>query len=431
MDAYKEVFGSDERLYDALTAAANESRTGQHFAVWDLERALRGPWDPIARPELTAITEHLARPDVAAALARLTAPVNAAAEALAKHGWPRERLGWNGWDAGDGADGPGGGFPVPFPLFRWGFGATDDALDIAFLALTVRARVRHAAGGDVTAAWDDLRAALRLQHLAYGLGHRMNQGYLDDATFQFARVAAELAYMAQEHDLPPDLANDMLRVLTNELGLSVGRRALERAGLESGPRPWLDEFFTDDGRGRGWLVVSHARPRWQVDYDAQPRTRSVLWNLTSPAFVDRATARAELERLVALITTLDDADWRGVDGRVCIERLAPLLEYVPTGFELNRIHESVHEVAARRVAALSVALAAYRAKHGEYPETLAALVPELLPAVPHDPYAGAPYEYRRTRDGTPELVGRPAPSGEAQPMTLVRPSLDAQSEFGR
>ena len=37
---------------------------------------------------------------------------------------------------------------------------------------------------------------------------------------------------------------------------------------------------------------------------------------------------------------------------------------------------------------------AYRLDHGEYPDSLAALVPDYLPFVPIDPYSGEPFEYR-------------------------------------
>ncbi|MDA0659573.1 MAG: hypothetical protein O3C60_12110 [Planctomycetota bacterium] len=44
-------------------------------------------------------------------------------------------------------------------------------------------------------------------------------------------------------------------------------------------------------------------------------------------------------------------------------------------------------------------LALYRAKHGIYPETLAQLVPSLLPTIPIDPYSEQPLVYERRNDG--------------------------------
>jgi hypothetical protein len=46
-----------------------------------------------------------------------------------------------------------------------------------------------------------------------------------------------------------------------------------------------------------------------------------------------------------------------------------------------------------------LALIAYRADHGEYPDELAELIPDYLPFVPVDPYSGHEFEYRP--DGLP------------------------------
>jgi len=48
---------------------------------------------------------------------------------------------------------------------------------------------------------------------------------------------------------------------------------------------------------------------------------------------------------------------------------------------------------------VALALAAWHADHDSYPETLEALVPTSLAAVPDDPFAAAPLRYELTRDG--------------------------------
>ncbi|VTR97651.1 hypothetical protein [Tuwongella immobilis] len=48
---------------------------------------------------------------------------------------------------------------------------------------------------------------------------------------------------------------------------------------------------------------------------------------------------------------------------------------------------------------LALALAIYRAEHGSYPDSLAAMVPTILPRVPSDRFTGAPLKYQRTRWG--------------------------------
>ncbi|MBL8849835.1 MAG: hypothetical protein JNG89_09130 [Planctomycetaceae bacterium] len=56
-------------------------------------------------------------------------------------------------------------------------------------------------------------------------------------------------------------------------------------------------------------------------------------------------------------------------------------------------------LARDRVLQVGFALAAYRREHGTLPESLAILVPDLLPEMPLDPWTGQPLTYVRTGDG--------------------------------
>jgi hypothetical protein len=90
---------------------------------------------------------------------------------------------------------------------------------------------------------------------------------------------------------------------------------------------------------------------------------------------------------------------------------------------INKCVERAWEGDARRtLARTALALAAFKAKTGAYPDKLDALVPAYLPAVPLDPFSGRPL--RLKRDGTgvviysigPDLTddgGRPSESGAA------------------
>jgi hypothetical protein len=64
------------------------------------------------------------------------------------------------------------------------------------------------------------------------------------------------------------------------------------------------------------------------------------------------------------------------------------------GTEANR-----RGVGNLRCAAVAVALERYRRDHGAWPDTLDALVPKYLAAVPKDPMDGLPLRYRRRTDG--------------------------------
>jgi hypothetical protein len=48
---------------------------------------------------------------------------------------------------------------------------------------------------------------------------------------------------------------------------------------------------------------------------------------------------------------------------------------------------------------LAAALAVYRAEHGQYPDTLDELTPEIVPQLPLDLYSDQPFIYRRDADG--------------------------------
>jgi hypothetical protein len=51
-------------------------------------------------------------------------------------------------------------------------------------------------------------------------------------------------------------------------------------------------------------------------------------------------------------------------------------------------------------ALLACVLERYRLAHHEYPETLAALTPQLADVLPHDIIGGQSLKYRRTADGS-------------------------------
>jgi hypothetical protein len=56
-------------------------------------------------------------------------------------------------------------------------------------------------------------------------------------------------------------------------------------------------------------------------------------------------------------------------------------------------------VAEMRCAAMGIACERFRMKHGHWPESLASLVPDYLPAVPLDPFDGKPLKMKSLADG--------------------------------
>jgi len=67
---------------------------------------------------------------------------------------------------------------------------------------------------------------------------------------------------------------------------------------------------------------------------------------------------------------------------------------------LNRIiiKVAVGQTVANQ-AAIACALERHRLTNGRFPDTLDALVPQFITALPHDVITGEPYKYRRAADG--------------------------------
>ncbi len=125
------------------------------------------------------------------------------------------------------------------------------------------------------------------------------------------------------------------------------------------------------GRRRATLEAIHA---WLLEYTTQ--------------FVEIAGRPSEEQAalLKELATTLSGAP---------LEAL-PLLRALP----VREIGETCHKArAVLRSAAVGVALERYRLANGRWPDTLAALVPKYLKAVPADPFDGKPLRYREDGEG--------------------------------
>jgi hypothetical protein len=83
------------------------------------------------------------------------------------------------------------------------------------------------------------------------------------------------------------------------------------------------------------------------------------------------------------------------DGRTPALSLIPLSsQYLKAAATLARNQTQANE------ALLACVLERYRLAHHEYPETLAALTPQLADVLPHDIIGGQSLKYRRTADGS-------------------------------
>lgn len=85
---------------------------------------------------------------------------------------------------------------------------------------------------------------------------------------------------------------------------------------------------------------------------------------------------------------------------------------------------------ARRMAAVSLAVALYRNDQSQFPPDLAALVPQYLPAVPVDPFSRTAQAFQYVIvDGTRPMIGSVGPDGRDDGLPQVGLPSDASHSF--
>lgn len=337
------------------------------FLNMNLLFALHGEWDEDTAP---ADARAMDAPATAAAFDDLILRIERAAEAgvvdriCASYGDP--------WSAG-----ASGGWDIRQYTY-------------VHRSLVIRAR-NHVMRNDLDAALTDLFAAERLDR---GVGSFLES----QSTFSGAYLPLpvwELSRLAVAGRLSADQARRAIAVLIEEDGLSL-TSAWRGLSDESAVDALLDRHFTRDARDDGWLVVSTLQSRWSHSAGE----RSPVWNLMSPLFHGRADAR---ERMLSVTTALRRAEQ---SPRAEVISSLPRLNFLsgPVGssdiaMKSASIDKVFRVVAARREAVIMLALAAYHAERGAYPESLDALAPAYLDRTPLDLESGGPYDYVLSGDG--------------------------------
>jgi hypothetical protein len=190
-------------------------------------------------------------------------------------------------------------------------------------------------------------------------------------------LAAFQAALGQEVDYDPW-----------EIGLR-GERAMMFRALEAAQRREVNSFalrVLANSPRRSATALEQVRD-WLDERVGQDTRPAAAWSLR---YCNRLLQAARLP-------------WPG--RRAAIEtieaELAPAPELV--GYLVMRVHEAAGHFqstqARGRCAVAALAAERYRLRHGTWPESLAALVPELLPAVSADPFDGRPLRYRKLADG--------------------------------
>jgi hypothetical protein len=222
--------------------------------------------------------------------------------------------------------------------------------------------------------------------------------------------------LAQGEPDPDDLL-DMQKLLQEEERfprLLVGMRG-ERAGTHQ----LLDGLETGDVP----LSDLAEKPRSWADRLMNYPTRDSV-RAEHPKFLELET---EMVRIAALPDHERAQPWEALDAELRSQPPGLLQLLIPAVIKLDQ--------AARRadgdLRCLIAALAAerYRRAHGRWPDSLDALVPEFLPAVPLDPEDGQPLRYQRLADRV-VIYSRTKGPGSSSGQAIYNPKKPSPPGIG-
>jgi hypothetical protein len=277
------------------------------------------------------------------------------------------------------------------------------------LALVARAML-HLGEKQYQAAWNDLMACRRLGRLI-GQGPTLVEALVGNAIEELA-IAGQVEFLAAAQltadewaalqvdfeKLPPrsplaDKFDFAERFSALDLILAIaqhGPKALQ--GMVGGN---LDNPLTKIVlRGVDWNVPLMMANEWMDQVVAVAK-------IEDPK--QRAIAAEKLEADIRVVAAEGKDPW-GIAGAVLSRDLASeKAGQVIISLLLPSVSAMLHSDGRLRTRALllrvGLALARYKAKTGDYPQTLAELAPEYLPTIPADAFAGTPFVYKKTANG--------------------------------
>jgi len=335
-----------------------ESSQGTAY-YFDVSVALNGPWIPDRRAHLAAIVKHLESKPVADALDTIA-------------------------ELSD----------EPFCLTA---GTSNNQMAGARAAvkhLVTRSRYHLAGRQYFEAALRDMEAALQLA-----------EGVLDDGTLIEMLVAIACRGLAVS-ELKDWIGEDNLSdSQLAQVGRLLDAHALDYrdawritvAGEIRFCLDWMDREYTRTEDGEGWFVL---RRHCKAEVEENRHDVFAFLNLLSPLFNDRSSAAACFRAWEPyLLAKVDEPYLYGAPKSkpfvfpVVLEPVRPAMGYTtpPPGRSAEMFLRSV---ATERGTQAMAALYRHKLERGSFPQELAQLVPDYLPAVPIDPFSGKPPIYR-------------------------------------
>ncbi len=300
-----------------------------------------------------------------------------------------------------------------------------------FLALNARV---HLASGELDAAWDSLDTA-----------HRMGFQLLPGGTLIEQLVGAAIVNLSTEdmrtllYETQGKLTPTDVRALRAGHLMTASSEAI-RTNLTSEQYNFEDMvqcFFTDNGCGDGHLIgtkvaryvsVFGSYDAWSVGVVAIHAGRKEtlakyheLWNQMDnfrrlPLY---DPARAQADKLIEKLNSDPVQRYR----YRLIAEMMPSLDRADQLIRETRMNESATQTV--------IALLAYRAKHGRFPDRLEALVPDYAASVPIDVYTGAALRYSVDANGQMRLysVWRNLVDDHGQKKLIDQPSASPRSDI--
>ncbi len=248
--------------------------------------------------------------------------------------------------------------------------------------------------GETTHA-DDLTALYLLSRYAAARGWwESSRGNVSGACRWISSALALAARLNNE----PRIVDAITRVNMGQNALTILKTIMERHPL---PRAWEEVLAgqMEDLRNRRIFARAFAG-------EAGANTRQVMKNIDEDdrfrAYLTRPLAR----RFMCGLFDRFDAVIRGIEEKDTQKRLdeyALLAQDASSSRALPNLLRTVLQfedsVARCDMLLLSMKLKRYKADHGSYPETLEALVPDYVKALPVDAHAADGYAYTREKEG--------------------------------
>lgn len=282
---------------------------------------------------------------------------------------------------------------------KWGWPPTTPTYHLSMVRQAVRALCWSAAlklrDGDADGALQEARAAFLTAHALDGdrttIAFMVKQAVMN-MSLEVAETVLREGDPAPEslQDFLDDVeqANDTLR--SHLVDAYKGERVFALASLA--PVAGLDEALPAASR-----QAAPSQSRSPLAWLGRAFVRSMVLGYldTVPRIVE--IGRADWVEAQPLIDALeaDAAEWESHPFR---NRARVLVAMAVPGWVRTKQGET-RTGARLAVAQVAFALELYKAEHGEYPDSLDALAPELLGQVPLDPFTGGPLTYARDGEG--------------------------------